>query len=129
MHEDDHGHLTRIELVPAPGPKEHAADHSYSFVAPLSLGGTLDLNGWKAKRALCFVHRVGRDGDVRHGLLVHRAGGTSGSTWVFDYELGRGEEEAGFRFETHRFIEGAYVAIRDEDGLAHTFRVASVKPA
>ncbi len=122
-------HLSKISLEPAPGPKEPAPEASYEFVAPLDGQGQIDLESWKHKRALCFVHRLGTDGAVQHGLLVHRAGGAGGGTWVFDYELGPGDEEAGFRFEAHHFVVGAFVAIRDADGATRTFKVTGVTPA
>ena len=121
--------LSKISLQSAPGPKEAPADADYDFFAPLDAEGRLDVNGWKQARALCFVHRKERGGGVQHGLLLHRSGGAGGSTWVFDYEPGQGDEEAGFRFETHAFVAGAYVAIRDADGATHTYRVSQVRPA
>lgn len=121
--------LSKISLESAPGPKEAPADGTYDFFAPLDAQGQIDLDSWKRMRALCFVHRKEKDGGVQHGLLEHRAGGAGGGTWVFDYEAGQGEEEAGFRFETHQFLAGAYVAIRDAEGAAHTYRVTQVKPA
>ena len=122
-------HLSKIGLESAPAPKEAATKAHYEFVAPLDAQGHIDLNAWKSARALCFVHRKDADGAVQHGLLVHRPGGTGGSTWMFDYELGQGDEESGFRFESHAFVVGAFVAIRDADGHSQTYRVAQVKPA
>ena len=121
--------LSKITLESAPGPKEPPADADYEFFAPLDGEGHIDLAAWKRARALCFVHRRQKNGAVQHGLLVHRAGGTGGGTWVFDYEPGQGDEETGFRFETHQFVTGAYVAIRNADGEAQTFRVAQVRQA
>ena len=121
--------LSKITLESAPGPKEAPADANYDFFAPLDAQGLIDLAAWKRARALCFVHRKEKDGSVQHGLLIHRAGGPGGGTWVFDYKLAQGDEETGFRFEAHAFVAGAYVAIRDADGQAHTYRVAQVKPA
>jgi hypothetical protein len=122
-------HLSKISLESAPAPKESASEAHYDFFAPLDAQGHIDLSAWKRTRALCFVHRKDKEGVVQHGLLVHRPGGAGGSTWVFDYELGQGDEESGFRFETHAFVVGAYVAIRDADGASHTYRVTQVKPA
>lgn len=121
--------LTRIRLEGAPGPHEPAPDAVYEFVAPLDSRGQIDVEAWKKERALCFVHRLEHDGAVRHGLLVHRPGGTNGATWAFDYELGEGEEETGFRFEAHVFTQGGYVSLRDADGDLRTYRIASLKPA
>ncbi|MEN9709154.1 MAG: hypothetical protein RIQ68_1562 [Pseudomonadota bacterium] len=121
--------MSKISLEPAPAPKEAATASRYDFVAPLDTQGHIDVGAWKLSRALCFVHRKDKDGTVQHGLLVHRSGGAGGSTWVFDYELGQGDEESGFRFESHAFVAGEYVAIHDADGHSHTYRVAQVKPA
>ena len=102
--------------------------HGYDFVAPLTPQGRIDLEAWKAHRGECFVHRFWGDEPAERGLLVHRAGGPGGSTWVF--ELGAGskldEEETGFRFGDHVFREGEYVSVREEDGDLVTFRVVSV---
>ena len=122
-------HLSKISLESVPAPKEAVIDAHYDFFAPLDAQSYIDLSAWKHARALCFVHRKDKEGTVQHGLLMHRPGGTGGSTWVFDYELGQGDEESGFRFESHAFVVGAYVAIRDADGQSHTYRVAEVKPA
>ena len=122
-------HLSKISLESAPAPKETPTDSQYDFFAPLDAQGHIDSVAWKLSRALCFVHRKEKDGTVQHGLLVHRPGGAGGSTWVFDYEPGQGDEESGFHFESHAFVAGAYVAIRDVDGQSHTYRVAQVKPA
>ena len=102
--------------------------HGYDFVAPLTPQGRIDLEAWKAHRGECFVHRFWGGEPAERGLLVHRAGGPGGSTWVF--ELGAGskldEEETGFRFGDHVFREGEYVSVREEDGDLVTFRVVSV---
>jgi hypothetical protein len=121
--------LSHIGLEPAPGPHETPAEAVYGFVAPLDSKGMIDLEAWKHDRARYFVHRIEQGGAVRHGLLVHRPGGPSGATWMFDYELGAGDEETGYRFETHAFTPGAYVTVRDADEQSRTYRVAFVKPA
>lgn len=121
--------LSHIRLEPAPGPHEPLDAAAYGFIAPLDAQGRIDLDAWKEERVLCFVHRTEDGVTTRHGMLVHRPGGPNGATWVFDYEPGSGDEESGYRFETHAFTPGAYVSIRDADGRARTYRVASVKPA
>jgi hypothetical protein len=48
---------------------------------------------------------------------------------MIDYNQGRlGDEEAGYRLHQHRFAEGEYVTIEDDDGKSHTFQVVSVTP-
>ncbi|MDB5545084.1 MAG: hypothetical protein JWO64_2233 [Hyphomicrobiales bacterium] len=121
--------LFHIRLEPAPGPHEPGANAAYDFVAPLDTRGMIDVDAWRRDRALCFVHRIESSDNVQHGLLVHRPGGPNGATWRFDYELGEGDEETGFRFEAHAFTVGAYVSVRDADDQIRTYRVASVTPA
>ena len=120
--------MRRIKLERARdkgGQSDHGAK-GYEFVAPLDADGHIDVESWRNYRTVCFVHRL-ENGMIRdRGLLVHRAGGEGGATWAFDYELGEGEEESGFRFGAHPFIPGEYVSIRDEDGDLHTYQVVSV---
>jgi len=121
-------HLRRVKLERArdKGQPEPQPGEGYEFVAPLNEDGFIDVDAWKNYRTLCFVHRLERGAVVERGLLVHRAGGKGGATWAFDYELGEGDEEAGYRFGAHAFKVGEYVSIRDEDGELHTYRIASV---
>ena len=110
--------------------REHpdgSAAHGYDLVAPLDDRGRLDVEGWRAARDHCRVHRIWADEPVRHGRLVHRAGGVDGATWIIDYDDRSSEDdEAGYRLGAHRFVEGEYVSIRDEDGHLHTFAVTHV---
>jgi hypothetical protein len=49
---------------------------------------------------------------------------------MIDYNQDRlGDEEAGFRLNEHRFAQGEYVTIEDDDEKPYTFQVVSVKPA
>ncbi len=116
----------RLERAREKGMGEVPAGDGYEFVAPLDDKGFIDVEAWKNYRTLCFVHRLDAGAIAERGLLVHRAGGAGGATWAFDYELGEGDEEAGYRFGAHPFKVGEYVSIRDEDGDLHTYRVASV---
>lgn len=102
--------------------------HGYDFVAPLTEDGHIDLAAWKAHRGECFAHRFWGDEPSRRGLIVHRAGGASGSTWAFEWNTGTKdeEEEEGFRFGDHAFRVGEYVSVREEEGELRTFRVVSV---
>ena len=57
------------------------------------------------------------------GRLVHKPGGS----WAFDYDPEATEDdEAGFKFDRHRFVPGEYVSITEHDGVMRTFRVISV---
>jgi len=63
------------------------------------------------------------------GRLVHKPGGTNGATWIFDYDENRlDDDEAGYRFDAHRFARGEYVTVRDQN-RTHTFGVSSVEDA
>jgi hypothetical protein len=49
---------------------------------------------------------------------------------MFDYDPNRDDDdESGYRFGAHKFAPSEYVAIADESGELHTFRVISVQPA
>ena len=49
---------------------------------------------------------------------------------MIDYNQDRpGDEEAGYHLHQHRFIEGEYVTIEDDDGKPYTFQVVAVTPA
>lgn len=120
----------RLHLARAKDFPEGSARHGYEFIAPLDAAGHIDLDGWKAQRALCTVTRFWGNEAPEHGLLVHRAGGAKGATWVFDYDAGASDDdEAGYRFGDHAFVPGEYVSVREEDGEMHTFVVFSVVPA
>lgn len=117
----------RLNLARSKAYPEGSAQHGYEFVAPLDGAGHIDPDAWKANREACVVHRFWANEPIENGYLVRRAGGTSGATWVFDYEKnGSDDDEAGYRFGDHAFLPGEYVSIRDEDGEMHTFNVASV---
>jgi hypothetical protein len=125
-------HLRRIRLERArpQGKPDGSADDGYEFVAPLGGDGHISLDGWKRDRGLCFVHRLEKGVIADRGLLVHRAGGSGGATWAFEYAPGGdAEEDAGYRFSAHPFVVGEYVSIRDEDGELRTYKVTSVTPA
>jgi len=118
-------HLARSHEFP-----EGSGRHGYEIVAPLRESGNLDPDAWKNVRSRCTVRRFWGGDPDRHGILVHRAGGAEGATWLIDYDQASfADDEAGYRLGSHAFVEGEYVSIRDEDGDLHTFRVVSVCPA
>lgn len=118
-------HLARSKTFP-----EGSPHHGYEITAPLDAQGHLDKEEWLEKRDYCRVRRFwAREGE-RHGILVHRPGGSGGATWMIDYNQDRpGDEEAGYRLHQHRFAEGEYVTIQDDDETPYTFQVVSVKRA
>src|SRR5262245_12941568 len=106
-----------------------SARHGYEIVAPLDANGHLDVEAWKKHRDLCKVRRFWAGEPSETGRLVHRPGGAGGSTWIFDYDQGVGDDdEAGYRLGGHVFAPGEYVSVRDEDGDMHTFHIVNVQP-
>ncbi|MBV9290386.1 MAG: hypothetical protein JO288_21655 [Hyphomicrobiales bacterium] len=105
---------------------EGSIRHGYDFIAPLTEDGHIDLEAWKARRGECFAHRFWADEPTLQGLLVHRAGGSGGGTWAFEWKGAEKEEEEGYRFGGHAFKVGEYVSVREPDERMLTFRVASV---
>jgi len=123
-------HIIRLELARDPEHPDGDRRHGYEFVAPLDPMGRLDIEGWRAARKRCTVHRFHPEDDDMRGHLVHRKGGAGGSTWAFHYDVEgeADEDETGFHFETHTFKQGDYVSIREMDEEVHTFVVVSVRP-
>jgi hypothetical protein len=104
--------------------------HGYEFVAPLDVGGRIDVEQWRGHRDNCRVRRFWEGEDDQTGFVVHKAGGAEQARWVFDYDrTAEDDDESGYRFGTHVFRPGEYVSIRDEEGEMHTFQVASVEAA
>lgn len=117
-------HLARSKEFP-----EGSAQHGYEITAPLNEEGRLDQEEWMRHRAHCRVRRFWENEADRQGVLVHRPGGAGGATWMIDYDQNRfGDEEAGYRLNQHRFVQGEYVTIQDEDEKPYTFQVVAVRP-
>ena len=123
--------LQRITLHLARTPEypEGSATHGYEIVAPLDGSGHLDPHAWQEERARCHVRRFWASEPDRVGRLVHRPGGSGGATWVIDYDdTSTGErEEEGYHLNTHRFVEGEYVSIRDHASEPIPFMVAALR--
>lgn len=113
-----------LELARDKQHPEGSRTHGYDFTAPLDDGGHLVADEWRKQRGLCRVRRFAAGQADEIGLLVHRRGGT----WAFDYNPAiDADDEAGFKFDRHLFLEGEYVSITEHDGVQRTFRVASVQ--
>ena len=122
--------LKRIRLTLARSKEfpEGSSQFGYEFIAPIDQRGHIDAAAWRSGRSNCTVRRFAADKDDRTGMLVHKAGGPHGR-WIFDYDAAQeSDDEPGFHFESHSFVPGEYVSIRDENGTTHTFSVVSVKP-
>lgn len=116
----------RLELARDPEFPEGSRRHGYELVAPLDAQGHLEVAEWRARRDECRVTRFWGNEPEEEGHLRRRAGGG----WAFHYDLEGDEEadEAGYRFDSHAFVEGEYLSIREQDGDTRTFRIVSVKP-
>jgi hypothetical protein len=118
--------LQRITLHLARTPEfpDGSAARGYEIVAPLDRTGHLDPLAWHDNRARCQVRRFWSGEPDRIGHLVHKAGGSGGATWAIDYDDAAGDsEEQGYHLNTHRFVEGEYVSIRDHKGEPVPFKV------
>jgi hypothetical protein len=103
--------------------------HGYELVAPLDADGHIDPGEWHSHRENCRVIRFWAGESDRVGRLVHKPGGNEHARWIFDYDRSRDDDdEAGYRFASHRFVPGEYVTVSDGD-QSHTFRVVSVENA
>jgi hypothetical protein len=102
----------------------------YTFVAPLTLDGHLDVGTWHDRRERCYVRRFWQDEPDRVGHLVHRRGGTGGATWCFEYDdVLQIEAERGHHLQAYRFIPGEYISILQDEDELRTFKVADVRKA
>lgn len=114
----------RLNLARTPEFPDGSNRHGYKFTAPLDPDGHLDAELWKKHREECRVVRFWGDEEEDIGHLVHRPGGS----WGFTYDLqGDEDDEAGFKLQSHRFVPGEYVSIRDDDGKLHPFIVVTVE--
>ena len=117
-------HLARSSEFP-----EGSAARGYEIVAPVDATGHLDAKEWRKLRTQCRVRRFWPDESDRLGVLLHHAGGASAATWRIHYDgQAREWEEKGIHLETHRFLEGEYISLRDEEGRLNTFKIARVRP-
>jgi hypothetical protein len=106
---------------------EGSLRRGYDIRAVLDAAGHLSVEAWREHRMAYSVQRFWDDQPVRHGVLMHRPGGTGGATWAVHYR-GGDEDEAGFRLGDHVLQDDEFVSIRDDEGVMQTFRVSSVSP-
>lgn len=112
-----------LELARTEGFPEGSHERGYVFVAPLTPDGFIDPEVWKAKREQCEVRRFWADEPIRKGLLRH-----VGQGWKFDYDAASSDDdEPIFKAQAHRFEEGNYVTVREQDGAQLPFRIVSVE--
>lgn len=115
----------RLELAREPGHPEGDSRIGYSIVAPLDGEGRLDADTWRAFKTDCRVVRVRADQESEHGYLRRRPGGS----WAFHYafEDGGEDDDPAYRLGAHRFVQGEYVTIEEDEGM-HTYRIVQVTP-
>jgi hypothetical protein len=119
----------RLDLARSKDHPNGSASCGYEFIAPLDRRGHIDVEAWKELRDRCSVRRFWRGEVDKTGRLAHKAGGSEGATWVFDYDDSRlDDDETGYRFGAHTFVPGEYVTVSDQDS-SHTFRVVAVENA
>ena len=115
-------HLARSSEFPT-------ASDRYDIIAPIDAAGHLDSREWTKLKEQCRVRRFRPEEGERRGMLLRRAGGASGATWLIHYDaLNRECEEKGVHFETHRFAEGEYISLRDATGHLNIFKIALMRP-
>ncbi len=114
----------RLELARDHEFPEGSRERGYDFIAPLDGKGHIDLEAWKELKQRCRVRRFWAREAEEVGHIVHTRSG-----WGFHYDIhgDPGHDEAGFRFDTHAFIPGEYVSIKEQDGVLRTFRVVQVQ--
>lgn len=60
---------------------ERSLRRGYDIRAVLDASGHLSVDAWRDHRTAFSVQRFWDDEPVRHGTLLHRAGGAGGATW------------------------------------------------
>lgn len=113
----------RLELARDRDHPNGSREHGYDFIAPLDDAGHLDVDEWKKNRDRCRVRRFQPGEPAEIGRLVRRPGGS----WAFDYDpKSNADDEAGFKFDGHRFVPGEYVSVTEHDGVQRTFFIKAV---
>lgn len=114
----------RMELAREPGHPLGSHNIGYEFIAPVSDDGRILVDAYHELKDRCRVRHFhdGQPDEVGH--VVRKGGGA----WAFHYDI-HGDpthDETGFRINSHRFVPGEYVSIKEPDGDLKTYRVISV---
>lgn len=114
----------RLELARDHDFPEGSRERGYEFVAPIDRDGHLSAEAWHLTRERCRVKRFWAHEASEVGHVVRKPGGA----WAFHYDIHGDPEhdETGFHLETHLFVPGEYVSIKEQDGVMRTFRVRAV---
>jgi hypothetical protein len=114
----------RLELAREPGHPEGSRNIGYEFIAPVSHEGRILADAYAQLKDRCRVRRFNGSEPDELGHLVRKRGGA----WAFHYDI-HGDplhDDTGFRIDTHRFMPGEYVSIKEPAGDLKTYRVISV---
>ena len=115
----------RLELARDHEFPNGSSERGYDFIAPLDRKGHVELAAWKDLKDRYRVRRFWPGEAEEVGHVMHKRG----NVWAFHYDI-HGDpthDEAGFRFDSHAFIPGEYVSIKEQEGVLRTFRVVSVR--
>ena len=114
----------RLELARDHEFPNGSSERGYDFIAPLDRQGHIDLKAWRELRDRCRVRRFWAHEREEVGHVVHKVG----KTWAFHYDIhgDPSHDEAGYRFDSHAFLPGEYVSIKEQDGVLRTFLVKAV---
>ena len=118
--------LRRVRLELARDPNHPDGSHAigYDFIAPVGDDGHIIESAYHDLKERCRVRRFSESEPDEVGHVVRKRGGA----WAFHYDIhgDPGHDETGYRIDTHRFIPGEYVSLREQNGELKTFRVVSV---
>lgn len=117
-------HHVRLELAREPGHPHGSADVGYDLVLPLDADLRIDAEACRADAGRWRVRRFRQGQTDKVGQLKETAPGA----WIFDFEPGEADDEAGFRLSEEQFTPGEYVSISTPAGLQRTFRVVACQP-
>ncbi len=99
--------------------------HGYEFLVPLAEDGHVDMDAWPHVRDKCTVVRFWGGAPEERGLLRH-----TGHGWRFDYDARvTTDDEPFFKLDQHRITPGAYLSVREHDGVQRPFKIVGIEPA
>lgn len=114
----------RLELAREPGHPEGSRNIGYEFIAPVSDDGHILEDAFHKLKDRCRVRRFNEGEPDEVGHVVRKRGGA----WAFHYDIhgDPAHDDTGFKLNSHRFVPGEYVSIREPDGRLMTYRIITV---
>lgn len=114
----------RLELARDHEFPNGSRERGYELVAPIDKHGHIVAEAWRLTRDRCRVRRFWPHEPSEVGHVVHKPGGA----WAFHYDIhgDPNHDETGFRLDTHKFVPGEYISIKEQDGVVRTFCVTAV---